>query len=568
MRTFELQVIDSDGVITGEAARLSGTGTISVGRIEPAELKLNYPEVSKQHLRLSYDVSAGIFAVVDLGSVQGTYVDGQRVDPNQEYTVRPEQEIRVGRVMLRIIQRQDDEIPETPMTRLEPEPVPPDPIHEPGRVDHEQPPARATANPLIPQIQELLLQRVDFVNIVEQAEDDEQAREYVREQIGYIIHELIRKGRVSDRQSTGLEREAVQDILGFGPLQDLLDNPRVSEVMVNRADQIYYELDGRIRMCDRAFQSEDHVRQILMRMLRFSSRRIDEANPTVNARLNDGSRLHAVISPLSLDGTVITIRKFHHNLNIEQMVEYGSLTPPMARFVELACQERQNIVISGGTGSGKTTILNCLSTFIPGSERIITVEDTAELALRQRHVIRLQSRPANTEGTGAFPIQRLVVEALRMRPDRIIVGECRHGEALDMLQAMNTGHDGSMTTLHANSARDALSRIETMVLMSGLDLPVSAIRQQIASAVNLIIHAGRMADGGRKVLEIVEVTGIEEGRILLQPVFRFQQQGLSPDGRVIGQHAPTGHICAFLKRMGEQGKPIPSELFEIHPEEN
>ena len=319
-----------------------------------------------------------------------------------------------------------------------------------------------------------------------------------------------------------IARELFDEICGFGPLEPLLSDPTVSEIMVNGHSQVYVERGGRLSLSDVTFRDEEHVRGIIDRIVSPLGRHIDEANPMVDARLPDGSRVNAIIPPLSLKGAVVTIRKFSKNpLKIQDLISFGSLSVPMASFLEACVKGRLNTVVSGGTGSGKTTLLNVLSTFIPQDERIVTIEDAAELQLCQAHVLTLESRPANLEGKGAVTIRDLVRNALRMRPDRIIVGECRGGEALDMLQAMNTGHDGSLTTAHANTPRDLLSRLETMVLMAGMELPIRAIREQVSSAIDLVVQQSRLRDGSRKVTSICEVVGMEGDIITTQDIFTF-----------------------------------------------
>ena len=322
------------------------------------------------------------------------------------------------------------------------------------------------------------------------------------------------------------------DILGYGPIQPLLDRDDISEVMVNGPNQVYIEQRGKLTLSNVKFVDNDHILRVIERIVTPLGRRIDESSPMVDARLPDGSRVNAIIPPLSLVGPVITIRKFNKDpLKIDDLIRFGSMTPEFAEFVRAAVVAGANVIISGGTGSGKTTLLNVLSSFIPENERILTIEDAAELQLQQPHCVRLEARPANNEGKGRIAIRDLVVNALRMRPDRIVVGECRGGEALDMLQAMNTGHDGSLTTIHSNSARDTLNRIETMVLMAGMELPLRAIRQQIASAIDLIVHQSRLRDGSRKVVQASEVVGMEGDTIVMQDVFRFEQTGIDENGK-------------------------------------
>ncbi len=360
-----------------------------------------------------------------------------------------------------------------------------------------------------------------------------------------------------------LFEQIAAEILGFGPLQPLLEDEAITEVMVNGAKNIYVEKSGKIFRVPFSFESDDHVMRIIDRIVAPLGRRIDESSPYVDARLPDGSRVNAVIPPISLVGPVITIRKFYKNpITIDQLIEFATLTPESLQFLKACVEARLNIVISGGTGSGKTTLLNILSQFIPNDERIITIENAAELQLRQEHVVTLESRPPNIEAKGEVTIRQLVINSLRMRPDRIIVGEIRDEAALDMLQAMNTGHDGSMTTAHSNSPRDTLARIETMALMAGMDLPVRAIREQVASAINLIVHQDRMRDGSRKVVNITEVSGMEGDIITMTDIFLFEQSGYE-DGKVIGRLRPTGLRPKFIDQIEAAGIHLPASIFGI-----
>ena len=357
-------------------------------------------------------------------------------------------------------------------------------------------------------------------------------------------------------------KQVLDEALGLGPLEDLLADPTVTEIMVNRHDQIYVERAGKLQLTDVRFLTTEQLRGVIERIVAPIGRRIDEKVPMVDARLKDGSRVNAIIPPLALKGPALTIRKFSKKLlGMEDLKRYGSLTEQMGIFLGAAVQARLNVVISGGTGSGKTTLLNLLSSFIPDDERIVTIEDSAELQLSQAHVITLESRPPNIEGEGAITIRDLVKNSLRMRPDRIVVGECRSGEALDMLQAMNTGHDGSLTTVHANTPRDALSRLETMSLMAGLDLPSRAIRDQIASAINLVVQQSRLQDGSRRITHITEVSGMEGNVFTTADIFVFRQTGLSPEGKVYGQFVPTGYVPAFVDAVGRRGIKVPREIF-------
>ncbi len=360
-----------------------------------------------------------------------------------------------------------------------------------------------------------------------------------------------------------LFEQIAAEILGLGPLQPLLEDESITEVMVNGARNVYIERAGKILRVPYSFESDDHVMRIIDRIVSPLGRRVDEASPYVDARLADGSRVNAVIPPISLVGPVITIRKFFKNpLTIEQLVQYGSISQEAIQFLKACVEARLNIVISGGTGSGKTTLLNILSQFIPNDERIVTIENAAELQLRQEHVVTLESRPANIEGRGEVTIRQLVINALRMRPDRIIVGEIRDEAALDMLQAMNTGHDGSMTTAHSNSPRDTLSRIETMTMMAGMELPARAIREQISSAIDVVVHQERMRDGSRRVVNITEVSGMEGEVITMTDVFLFEQSGYD-DGKVVGRLRPTGLRPKFIDKIEAAGIHLPASIFGI-----
>jgi len=381
------------------------------------------------------------------------------------------------------------------------------------------------------------------------------------------IEELF--GKIADEEGLALTRaervrmleQITDEILGLGPLEPLLRDETITEVMVNGPQQVYIERDGRLELTNVTFQNDEHVMKIIQRIIAPIGRRVDESSPMVDARLADGSRVNAIIPPLSLVGPVITIRKFSATpFTVDDLIRFGTATPEMFEFLEACVRARLNIFVSGGTGSGKTTMLNILSSFIPDDERIVTIEDAAELQLRQEHVVTLEARPSNIEGKGAIPIRELVRNALRMRPDRIVVGECRSAEALDMLQAMNTGHDGSMSTGHANTPRDMLSRLETMVLMAGMDLPLRAIREQISSAVDLIVHQNRLKDGSRKIVNITEVQGMEGDVIVMQDVFVFEQTDVV-EGKIQGKLRPTGIRPHFVERFEVMGIHLPPNIF-------
>jgi pilus assembly protein CpaF len=360
-----------------------------------------------------------------------------------------------------------------------------------------------------------------------------------------------------------LIQDVLHEIFGLGPLEALLRDPAVSDILVNRHDLIFVEREGKLEETDIVFKDDRHLLQIIERIVSSVGRRIDESSPMVDARLQDGSRVNAIIAPLALDGPALSIRRFRTDrLGAQDLVGRESLTQPMLDFLKAAVACRLNIIVSGGTGAGKTTLLNILSSFIGQRERIVTIEDAAELMLRQRHVVRLETRPANIEGKGAVKQRDLVVNALRMRPDRIIIGEIRGAEAFEMLQAMNTGHDGSLTTIHANSPRDALYRLDTMVAMTNLNIPERAVRQQIASAVNLIVQISRMPDGTRKVTAVSELTGMEQDVITMQDIFVFDRTGLNPDGKVKGRFRATGIRPKCAERLATMGLHLPIELFE------
>ena len=395
---------------------------------------------------------------------------------------------------------------------------------------------------------------------------DELTPEQVREQLSALLEKIIAgiKGQLpATVDSDKLLKIVLDETVGLGALEELLADKDVTEVMVNCHDDIYVERAGRLEKTDVTFSSPDAVMSTIERIVSPLGRRIDESSPMVDARLQDGSRVNAIIPPLALRGPCITIRKFpEHKLVDSDLIRFGTLNEAMVSFVRMAVEQRLNIVVSGGTGSGKTTLLNILSNYIPLDERVITVEDAAELKLVQPHVIALEARPANMEGKGQVTIRELVKNCLRMRPDRIVVGECRGGEALDMLQAMNTGHDGSLTTGHANTPRDMLRRLEVMVLMAGMDLPVMAIREQVASAVDIIIQQNRFSDGSRRITSITEVTGMSGDTVQLSEIFRFQQKGFDGDGKIIGEFKATGLVPKFYEDLREKGVDIDMGIFK------
>lgn len=523
---------------------------VTLGRSSDNDVVLAAPQVSGHHARICYrreaDGTHGVF-LVDLNSSNGTFVEGIRLEPQTEVPLRSGQRVVIGNFLLLAL-FEEEQVPRSAEIRRPEEPT--------GR--HESAEYRVKRQIHSQLIDRLDLRRKDIVSL-----SDDELRSRARNVIEQILIDL--RWELPE----GLDREKLigdilNEALGLGPLEELLADDDCSEIMVNRYDQIYAEMQGKLQLTALRFSSEQAVLAAIERILAPIGRRIDESSPMVDARLKDGSRVNAVIRPLALRGPCITIRKFSRQpILISDLVRFRSVTHGMAEFMRLAVESRLNIVISGGTGSGKTTLLNVMSSFIPHEQRVITVEDAAELQLSQEHVVSFETRPPNLEGKGAITIRDLVRNALRMRPDRIIVGECRGGEALDMLQAMNTGHDGSMTTGHSNSPTDMIRRLETMVLTAGLDLPVRAIREQIASAVHLIVQQTRFSCGTRKVTAISEVVGMDydEGVVMLQDVFVFRQDGYGADGKIKGRHQATGYIPKFFRALQERGLPVDARVF-------
>ncbi|MBI4869694.1 MAG: CpaF family protein [Candidatus Wallbacteria bacterium] len=418
------------------------------------------------------------------------------------------------------------------------------------------------------QIQDMLVDNLDTeaMKSVDEREKEKMIRQKIEELIGSIGAD-----QGFARTSLGLKnlvQDVVDEVMGLGPIETLLRDDEISEVMVNGPKKIYVERHGKLVLTERHFRDDGHVMHIIHKIVAPLGRHIDESSPMVDARLKDGSRVNAIIPPLALCGPVLTIRKFKKDqLTPKDLIKYGTLTEEMCDFLAACVRVRLNVLVSGGTGSGKTTTLNILSSFIPPDERIITVEDAAELQLRQEHVVSMETRPPNIEGKGEISIRDLVRNCLRMRPERIIVGEIRGGEALDMLQAMNTGHDGSLTTGHANSPRDMIARLETMVMMAGMDLPSKAIREQIASAIDLIVQQNRLRDGSRKITHITEVAGLEGDAVVLQDIFRFEQTGVDEKGKILGRLKPTGIRPKFMHKFQEEGIVLPARIFMSKDEE-
>lgn len=431
-----------------------------------------------------------------------------------------------------------------------------------SKPENTSPPPKKTAP--IPSTKEQEFKNKLQKRIMDEFKDED--IEKIADKVEAISFEIIKKdGDIfEDIDRNRVVKELINDLTGYGPINPLLRNPDISEVMVNGPYMVYVEKKGRIELTDVQFRDNEHVMNIIEKIVSPLGRRIDESSPMVDARLPDGSRVNAIIPPLALKGPTITIRKFSKDpLTIDDLIGFGTLTREMAIFLDACVKARLNVFISGGTGSGKTTTLNVLSAFIPEDERIITIEDAAELQLSQEHVVSLESRPPNIEGKGAITIRDLVRNSLRMRPERIIIGEVRGGEALDMLQAMNTGHDGSLATGHANSPRDMIARLETMVLMAGVELPIKAIRQQIVGAIDLIVQQSRLKDGSRKITNITEVQGLEGDVVVLQDIFTFQQQGLDNAGKIVGKLVSTGIRPKFYERLESSGIHIPASVFKV-----
>ncbi len=430
------------------------------------------------------------------------------------------------------------------------------------------PDAASTANErLKTELHAAMFTKIDFLAAA-RAHTDAQKLAELRGQVDAIADDFLasRKDVASAEQASRIRHEVIEEALGFGPLESLLHEPDITEIMVNGHANVYVERRGSIERTEKQFVDDGQVRLVIERIIAPLGRRLDESSPMVDARLPDGSRVNAIIAPLAIDGPTLTIRRFGTTrFGIQDLLGVGAITPPVLDFLRAAVEARLNVVVSGGTGAGKTTLLNALSSFIPKRDRIVTIEDAAELKLAQPHVVRLESRPPNLEGKGAVGIRELVRNALRMRPDRIVVGECRGGEALDMLQAMNTGHDGSLTTVHANSARDALARIETMVLMAGFDLPVRAIREQVAGAVDIVVQVARLRDGSRRVTGVSEIVGMEGDIVTMQELVRYKQRGLDTNGTVLGEFEPCGVQPNCLTRFEELGVPYDPVTFQLSP---
>ena len=543
---------------------------MTLGRHSESNIVLSGAGISRHHARLVQ--ANGMLFIEDVGSSGGTYVNGERIEamtPLEESDI-----VAIGDNTLRI---QDAASEGDAAADIPAEPASPEPIAETPAPQPPPPPPAPVAPPspevnnfldefknatllyedaimeLTKQIHTDILERLNLTQGTLDVKNDE-----TMDRVSHVMDQILRERRheIPSRIPLDTFRQALMDeLIGYGPISPVLRSSRVSEIMINGPDHVFVESKGKIFESGIRFFSEQHLLSIIQRIVEPLGRHVDEASPMVDARLPDGSRVNAIIPPLALQGASVTIRKFSEKkLTTDDLIKFGSMTPEMALFLEEAVRSRQNILVSGGTGSGKTTLLNVLSLFIPKGERVITVEDSAELKLDHPNLVSLEARPANIEGKGRITIRDLVINTLRMRPDRIIVGECRGAEALDMLQAMNTGHDGSLTTAHANNPRDALTRLENMVMMAGFDLPSKAIREQIASALDLIVQQTRLPDGSRKIIQISEVTGREGDVILLQDIFTFNQTGMDKEGKVQGYHSATGNIPVFIEELRQSGR--------------
>ncbi|WP_426751482.1 ATPase, T2SS/T4P/T4SS family [Myxococcus sp. Y35] len=568
---------------------------VTIGRLPGNDIILAKGNVSKYHSRIV--AKDGKFIIVDMKSTNGTFVNGKKIAAPQ--VLKPTDQVYIGDYILNVEALEDEgpamtragqpeeeyyddqgEEPyedeegayedEEPYEEEEPPPPAPSPKNMPASLASALAKNKRKVDPRVErytrlqkEIHDRLIEYLDLRRMdMDRLGDDELWRR-TEKAIRDIIDQMEADGELpEDVDREELLTDVINEALGLGPLEAFLASDEISEIMVNHANQIYIERKGKLTLSEKTFSSNQAVLGVIERIVAPIGRRIDESSPLVDARLKDGSRVNAIIPPLALKGPCITIRKFKKDsLKISDLIKFKTVTAQMAEFLEMCVKARRNIVISGGTGSGKTTTLNIISSFIPEGERIITVEDAAELQLPQDHWVQLESRPPNLEGKGAITIRELVKNCLRMRPDRIVVGECRSGETLDMLQAMNTGHDGSLTTLHANTPRDAIARLETMVLMSGMDLPVKAIREQIASAVHIIVQQTRFSDGTRKICFITEVSGMEVDIVTLQDIFYFKQDGFTEDHKVRGRYVASGFVPKFYDELQRKGIPVNMSIF-------
>ncbi|WP_065188327.1 ATPase, T2SS/T4P/T4SS family [Shewanella woodyi] len=565
---FQISVRTNKG--TKVAEQMCQQESCVLGKDDACFIQLHGWKINKEHLRLTRR-EGGIF-IEDLNSRSGTRVNGNIISeygPVQEMDMIeiPSYHINIkNHFTLKPDAPKQDNAQPSQLTSAprkqeeEAQVIQPEASHPP----QSEGTTSKFDNNLVRlwrgKIHQELLKQMDLRRINVNSMSDEELREFTANMISNIVAEMDEFPEELDKQQVA--EQVLNEAVGLGPLESLLAMEDVSEIMVNAADEIFFEKAGKISKSDVTFTDDRSVLAAIERIVTPLGRRIDESSPAVDARLKDGSRVNAVIPPIALKGPCITIRKFmKERLTASHLVNFDTLNNDMVNFLEMAVKHKQNIIISGGTGSGKTTLLNVLSNFIPIHERVITVEDAAELKLNQINLISLEARPANQEGKGEVPIRELVKNCLRMRPDRIVVGECRGGETLDMLQAMNTGHDGSLSTAHANSPRDCISRLEVMVMMAGIELPILAIREQISSAVNLIVQQTRFACGTRKIISICEVSGVEGNRIQLGEIFKFQQTGYDENGKIKGNFVATGIVPQFYENLSKRGINVDMEIF-------
>ncbi len=546
---LELEIIDAAG---NRSQHCLAVGTYRLGKAQECEIPLLDDYASRYHAELV--VGEGVSKLVDTGSTNGLWRGSERIDAIDSLVAGDS--IRLGKSTISILVQG---VAGENQAIVAPTVLPAKKPRAANISDADEP---AEISEFKRDVHEKVLESLD---LHKRSLIHTYSPEELRLEATNTCKQVIRDNKLvipRGYEQEQLIEEIVAEAIGLGPIEPLLDDESITEVMVNGPDQIYIERAGKLERSSKRFNSEASLLSIIERIVTPLGRRIDESSPMVDARLRDGSRVNAIIPPLSLIGPVLTIRKFSkRKLSIDDLIEKGTLSSQMGEFLKIAVENHRNIIVSGGTGSGKTTTLNVLSNFIPQHERILTIEDAAELQLNQDHLISLESRPSNVEGKGQVAIRDLVKNALRMRPDRIVVGECRGGEALDMLQAMNTGHDGSMTTGHANTPRDLLSRLEVMVLMSGMDLPVRAIREQIASAVDIILQQTRFSDGRRRITSIVEIDGMEGDTILMQQIFKFVQTGRDADGMIAGEFGGLGYAPSFYTELEASGVQLKRDIF-------
>lgn len=540
---LDLEIVDQ---FDNRIAYSFAQGSVLVGKGDNCDVILASPHASRTHASIKVEEFEAVY--IDNKSTNGSWYRGERL--TEPLVLKVGDRIEVGELVIKV-----NRIPEDISDLF-------------GGADRNMKLSalRTESDEVIALKRKVHSMILDYLDLRKRNNLQEMSSSDLRVEAEKATHDII--GQLEDEIPEGLskielQRQVVAETVGLGALEPLLADDTVTEIMINGPDQIYVEKNGKLTLSESRFTSTQALHSIIDRIVAPLGRRIDESSPMVDARLPDGSRVNAVIPPLALNGPTVTIRKFaKKNLFMQDLLKFGSISLEMAKFLKVCVEQHRNIIISGGTGSGKTTTLNILSNFIFPTERIVTIEDAAELRLNQPHVVSLESRPSNAEGKGRVAIRDLVVNALRMRPDRIVVGECRGGEALDMLQAMNTGHDGSLTTGHANSPSDFMSRLEVMVLMAGVDLPSKAIREQIASAVDIVVQQSRLADGRRKVTHIMEVVGMEGDVIKMQPIFEFAKKGISPEGKILGNFVASGFIPTFYREAISQGVKLDLSIFE------